>query len=186
VAFTGLQTGSAGASWESLVVSQPKVQLGDAAALSDLTLVVHGPMEGYGTEAAVTVELNAGEMGHVEAQIGMMYDPSSGKFYAAVSDGSAWLKTDALAVELSGISYMGSTLSIDTVSLAIPPARIEGQISGVTMGGGNPANFEQAWIRYLPDPAAGGSFNGIQFTVEKAGGQYLLTTQALLTPVAQK
>jgi hypothetical protein len=186
VAFTGLETGSAGMCWDSVVVMQPKVQLGEAATLSDLTLTVYGPDQGYGAEAGVRVELNAGDLGHFEGQIGMMYDPSSGKFYAAMSDGSATFSTNALQVQLSGISYMGSTLTIDTISVALPPLRIEGEISGVSAGGGSAVNFEQAWIRYLPDPAAGGSFQGVQFTVQKADGSYLVTSQTLLTPVAQK
>jgi len=186
VAVSGLQTGSSGMSWDALTVSQPEVKLGNAATLSDLTLIVHGPSEGYATEGGVSVELNAGDLGHAEAQIGLMYDPSSGKFYAALSNGSVSLTTDAFSVQLSGISYMGSTLNIDTVSLAVPPLRLEGEIAGVTVGGGNAVDFQQAWIRYLPDPAAGGAFSGVQFTVQKANGSYLVTSQALVTPVASK
>jgi len=186
VAVSGLKTGGPGLSWDALTVSQPEVRLGNATTLSDLTLIVHGPSEGYATEGGVSVEINAGDLGHAEAQIGLMYDPSSGKFYAALSNGSASLTTGAFSVELSGISYMGSTLNIDTVSLAVPPLRLEGEISGVTVGGGNAVDFQQAWIRYLPDPAAGGAFNGVQFTVQKADGSYLVTTQALVTPVAAK
>jgi hypothetical protein len=186
VAVSGLQVGSAGTSWDALSVNQPKMQLGNAATLSDLTLIVHGPAEGYATEGGVRVELNAGNLGNAEAQIGLMYDPSSGKFYAALSNGSATLKTDAFSVELTGISYMGSTLNIDTVSIAVPSLRLQGEIAGVTVGGNSAVDFQQAWVRYLPDPAAGGAFNGLQVTVQKDNGAYLLTTQALVTPVAKK
>jgi hypothetical protein len=186
VNVSGFQTGSSGMSWDAVTVMQPKVQLGSAGTLSDLTLIVHGPIEGYATEGAVTVEINAGDLGSVQAEIGMMYDPSSGQFLAALTNGSASLTTDAFAVQLSGISYMGSTLSIDTVDIALPKLRIEGQISGVTVGGGGAVEFQQAWIRYLPDPQAGGSFGWVQFTVQKVDGSYLIGTQALVTPVAQK
>jgi len=186
VAVNGLQMGSAGTTWDTLSVNQPEMQLGEAATLSDLTLIVHGPSQGYATEGGVTVNITAGDLGSVEAQIGLMYDPSSGKFYAALSNGSATLTTNAFSVQLAGISYMGSTLNIDTVSVAVPSLRLEGEISGVTVGGGSAVDFQQAWVRYLPDPAAGGSFNGVQFSVQKANGTYLVTTQALLTPVAKK
>jgi hypothetical protein len=184
VNVTGFQSGSAGMSWDALTAYYPEVQLGDAASLSDLNLIVHGPESGYGAEASVRVEMNVGDLGHVEGNIGMMYDPSSGKFYAAMSDGSATLSTDALQVELSGISYMGSVMTIDSVTFALPAARIDGEIAGVSAGGGGGMDFEQAWIRYLPDPAAGGAFNGVQVTLQKAQGSYLITTQTLLTPVA--
>jgi len=184
VNVTGFQTGSSGMSWDVLTAYYPELQLGNAASLSDLTLIVHGPEGGYGAEAGVRVEMNAGDLGHVEGSIGMMYDPSSGKFYGAMGDGSATLSTDALQVELSGISYMGSTLTIDSVTFALPAARIDGEIAGVSAGGGEGMDFEQAWIRYLPDPAAGGAFQGVQFTLQKAEGSYLITTQTLLTPVA--
>jgi hypothetical protein len=186
VALSGLQTGSTGLTWDSLTMSQPQVQLGENAALSDLTLVVHGPSQGYAAEGGVRVELSAGELGSAEAQIGLMYDPSSGKFYAALVNGTASLTTDNLSVELSGISYMGSTLSIDTVTISSPTLRIDGQISGVTVGGGSGVDFQEAWVRYLPDPAAGGSFNGVMFKVQKSDGSYLVTTQALVTPVAKQ
>jgi hypothetical protein len=186
IAVSGFQTGSSGMSWDALTVSGPEVQLGNAATLSDLTLIVHGPSEGYVAEGGVRVELNAGDMGHAEAQIGLMYDPSSGKFYAALSDGSASLTTAAFTVQLAGISYSGSTLNIDTVSIVVPSLRLEGEISGVTVGGGSAVDFEQAWVRYMADPAAGGSFKGVQLTVQKADGSYLITTQTLITPVARK
>jgi hypothetical protein len=186
ISISGLQLGSSGTNWEGVTAYYPEVQLGDATTLSDLTLIVHGPSESYGTEGSVRVEVKAGDLGSVEGQIAMMYDPSSGKFYAALSDGSATFSTDSMQVQLSGISYAGSTLTIDTVSIAVPPLRLEGEIAGVTVGGGAPVDFQQAWIRYVPDPAAGGSFNGVQVTVEKAGESYLITTQAMLTPVAQK
>jgi hypothetical protein len=186
VAVNGLQVGSKGTSWDALSVNQPKVQLGNGATLSDLTLIVHGPAQGYATEGGVRVELNAGDLGTAEAQIGLMYDPSSGKFYAALSDGSITLTTDAFSAQLTGISYMGSTLNIDTVSIALPKLRIQGEMSGVTVGGNSAVDFQEAWVRYLPDPNAGGSFNGIQVTVQKAEGSYLVTTQALVTPVAKK
>jgi hypothetical protein len=186
IAVSGFQFGSSGMDWDALTVSRPEMQLGNGATLSDLTLIVHGPSEGYATEGGVRVELNAGDLGHAEAQIGLMYDPSSGKFYAALSNGSATLTTDAFSVQLDGISYVGSTLIIDTVTIAVPPLRLEGEITGVTVGGGNAVDFQQAWISYLPDPAAGGAFKGVQFTVQKADGSYLVTTQALVTPVAAK
>jgi hypothetical protein len=186
LAVSGLQVGSSGTNWQGLTVFYPEVQLGDATTLSDLTLIVHGPDESYGTEGSVRVEVKAGDLGSVEGQIALTYDPSSGEFHGFMSDGSATLATDNLQVQMSGISYVGSTLTIDTVSIAMPALRLEGEIAGVTMGGGNPADFEQAWVRYLPDPAAGGSFNGVQVTLQKVDGSYLITTQTLLTPVAKE
>jgi hypothetical protein len=184
VTISGLQTGSAGTSWQGVTVSYPEVPLGNAATLSDLTLVVHGPAEGYGTEGSVVVEVNLGDLGHVQGQIGLMYDPASGKFYSAMTDGSATLSTDAMQVELSGINYVGSTLTIDAITIALPDLRVEGEISGVSVAGGSGIGFQQAWVRYVPDPAAGGSFNGVQLTVQKVDGSYLLTTQTLVTPGA--
>jgi hypothetical protein len=186
VDISGLQAGSSGTSWDSLTVHYPEVQLGNAATLSDLTLIVGGPSENFGTQGGVRVAVNLGDLGSVEGQIALMYDPSSGKFYSAMSDGSATLTTDAMQVQLSGINYVGSTLTIDTVSIAMPSLRIDGEISGITVEPGSGIDFQQAWVRYLPDPAAGGSFNGVQFTVQKAEGSYLITTQTLLTPVAKK
>jgi hypothetical protein len=186
IAVNGVEVSSAGTKWDSLSVDQPEVKLGNNATLSDLTLIVHGPNEGYATEGGVHVQVSAGDLGSVEAQIGLMYDPSSGKFYAALSNGSATLTTNAFSVQLSGISYMGSTLSIDTVNISVPSLRLEGEISGVTVGGGSAVDFQQAWIRYLTDPAAGGSLKGVQFSVQKANGSYVVTTQALVTPTAKQ
>jgi hypothetical protein len=185
LAVTGLQLGSSGTAWDALTISQPTMSLGSATTLSDLTLIVHGPSQGYATEGEVMVELNAGDLGHAEAQLGLMYDPSSGKFYAGMSNGSATLTTDAMTVQLSGISYMGSTLSIDTVNISAPSLRLEGELSGVTVGGNNAVDFQQAWVRYGADPAASGSSNGVQVTVQKADGSYLVTTQTLVTPAAK-
>jgi hypothetical protein len=186
VGISGLKTGSSGMDWDTVTVSQPEVQLGSSATLSDLALIVHGPSAGYATEGAVTVELNAGDLGSVQADIGLMYDPSSGQFLAALSNGSASLTTDAFTVQLSGISYMGSTLSIDTVDILLPGLRIEGQISGVTVGGDSAVDFQQAYVLYRPDPAAGGSFQGVQFAVQKVGGSYVVSTQVLLTPGSEQ
>jgi hypothetical protein len=184
VSLSGIQTGSSGMSFDALTVSQPTVQLGNNATLSDLTLIVHGPSEGYGAEAGMHVTLSAGDLGSAEAQIGMMYDPSSGKFYAALSNGTATLTTDAFQAQLSGISYMGSTLSIDTVNVTVPSMNLEGEMTGVTVGGATAVDFQQAWVRYLSDPASEGSFRGVQFAVQKVDGSYLVSTQTLLTPQA--
>jgi hypothetical protein len=186
VDVSGLQAGSSGMSWDAVTVTQPQVKLGNAGALSDLTLMVYGPSEGFATKGSVTVELNAGDLGSAQADIGLMYDPSSGQFLAAMSNGSASLTTDALSVNLSGISYMGSTLSIDTVDIMLPAQRIEGQIQGVTVGGDSAVAFQQAWVRYLPDPEAGGAFNGVQVSVQRVDGSYLFTTQTMVTPGGQK
>jgi len=182
VDVNGFQTGSAGMSFDSLTISGPEVQLGNAAKLSDLTLIVHGPAEGYATEGAVTVELKAGDLASAQAQIGLMYDPYTRQFVTAMGNGSASVTTDALTIQLSGISYIGSTLNIDAIDFALPGMNIDGQISGVTMGGGSALSFEQAWLRYVPDPAAGGSFNGTQVSIQHVDGSYLVTSQVLLTP----
>lgn len=183
--LSGVNISPRGLDFDALTVQQRGLMAGQAAALRDLQLVIRGPSGAYATEGSVVVQLNAGGLAQAEAKISLMYEPTTGKFVANVSEGSAWLRTEALTVELSGITYSGSTLQIEKIALAVPPARLSGEISGIVVGGGGIA-FQEAWLRYTPDPAAGGAFSGLAFGVENVEGAYVFTTQATIKPAVQQ
>ncbi len=184
--LSGVNISSRGLDFDAVTVQQRGLVAGQAAALRDLQLVIRGPSGAYATEASVVVQLNAGGLAQAEAKISLMYEPTTGKFVANVSEGSAWLRTEALTVELSGITYSGSTLQIETIALAVPAARLSGELSGIVIGGGAGISFQEAWLRYIPDPAAGGAFSGLAFGVENVEGAYVFTTQATIKPAAAR
>ena len=176
--ISGLELAYGRADWDAFVLAQDQaMKLGDAATISGLQVSVAGASQGYSTQASGQFELNAGSLAHAAGTVQSTYDPSTGQTSLAFTDMSASFETSALSLALTGMSYQGSTLTIANAAVKAPPLRLEGAVSDITIGGGNPTSFSEAQLRYGPDPNAGGGFGGFELTVTNASGGYTVTTQ---------
>jgi len=104
------------------------------------------------------------------------YDPATGQTSLAFTDMSASVTTDALSVELTGMSYQGSTLTIANAAVKSPPLRLGGAVSDITIGGGKATGFSAAQLKYGPNPNAG-ALSGFELTVTNAPEGLTVTTQ---------
>ena len=186
--ISGLGVANGQADWDSFVLAQDQaMKLGDAATISGLEVNVAGPSQGYSVSTSGQFEINAGNLAHAAGTVQSTYDPSTGQTSLAITDMSASFETSALSLALTGMSYQDSTLTIENAAVKAPPLRMEGAVSNITIGGGNPTNFSAAQVKFAPNSNANGGFGGFELTLTNAPGGYTVTTQTTMgSPVASQ
>jgi hypothetical protein len=177
--LSGFTVSAAGTDWNAITLSRDTVTLGEAVELSDLNLTVAGPSGSYAGGASATVDLNAGDTAHVGGEIQAIYNPNTGQLDVMFNDGTAWVKTDAVNVELQGVHTGDSGVAIDTVLITSPVAGLDVTVSGVTMGGTDGASFQEARIKVTP--TGEGPSKGFETVVTNTGAGYTVTTTSTFT-----
>jgi hypothetical protein len=175
--LTGFEFAGGQADWDMLNASRSEMKLGNVVTLSDMQVNVAGPSAGFKTEASMNVAVDIGQLAHAEGQLVAVNDPATGQSERALRDGSAWLNTLPVSVQVTGVNQQGSTVTIDSAAFMVPPIGLEGEVNGITFGGSGATGFSDARLKYTPNPSAGGAFGGFEITLTQAdGGGYTMTT----------
>ncbi len=172
--LTGFTITSAGPDWDALTVSRDDVKLGEAVTISDLQLTVGGPSASFASQASAQVALALGDLAYAGGQVEAVYDPATGQVNLLLSDGNAWVKTNALSIELQGIHTGDSGTTVDTLLITSPPIGLEVTMNGVTVGGTGGLDFQEARVKVTP--AGGGPSKGFETVITNSGGTYTVTT----------
>lgn len=183
VRIDGLTVADGNATWEALAWYGREFNLGNAVTLSDNLVVIPGPGStnaGAGG-ATTTFAIKAGDLAQTNGQLVFARDPATGQPALALRNGSAVLGTDAWNLAVNGVNVGPNGATVDTVQMTLAPLNLQAQVTGVAMGGSSGMTFDQARVRYLPDPAAGNTaIAGFELVIDSTEGGYIVTTTTLV------
>ena len=188
VTVNGLQTGSAGTSWDSMVVAQSpgaELKAGSVASLSDIKLSVPGA----GSEQAATVSanfaFNAGEIAHLEGTAIGVKDRTGGPSGIALQDTFASIQIPGWGLQFEGINSVQGGVKVDNIAFAAEPIHLTAELTGVTIGAGGGMTFDEAQVTFMPGEDGQPAPGAFQMTMTKSDAGYVLTTTSLL-PIAAR
>ncbi len=183
VRVDGFSVADGNASWEALAWYGREFNLGNAVTLSDNLVVIPGPGStnaGAGG-ATTTFTIKAGDLAQTNGQLVFARDPATGQPALALRNGSAVLGTAAWNLAVNGVNAGPNGTTVDTVQMTLAPLNLQAQVTGVAMSQGSAVTFDQARVRYLPDPAAGASaIAGFELVIDSTEAGYIVTTTTLV------
>ncbi len=183
VRVDGFSVADGNASWEALAWYGREFNLGNAVTLSDNLVVIPGPGStnaGAGG-ATTTFTITAGDLAQTGGQLVLTRDPATGQPALALRNGSAVLGTAAWSLAANGINVGPEGATVDTVQMSLAPLNLQAQVTGVAVSAGSAVTFDQARVRYLPDPAAGATaIAGFELVIDSTEAGYIVTTTTLV------
>jgi hypothetical protein len=183
VRVDGFTVADGSATWEALAWYGREFNLGDAVTLSDNLVVIPGPgSENAGAGGATTTfAIKAGDLAQIDGQLILARDPATGQPALVLRNGSAVLGTAAWSLAASGVNVGPQGATVDTVQMTLAPLNLQAQVSGVAVSGDSGMTFDQARVRYLPDPAAGATaIGGFELVIDSTEAGYIVTTTTLV------
>jgi hypothetical protein len=183
VRVDGFTVADGNATWEALAWYGREFNLGNAVTLSDNLVVIPGPGSanaGAGG-ATTTFAVKAGDLAQTNGQLVFARDPATGQPALALRNGSAVLGTAAWNLTVSGVNAGPNGTTVDAVQMTLAPLNLQAQVTGVAVSEGSAVTFDQARVRYLPDPAAGATaIGGFELVIDSTDAGYIVTTTTLL------
>jgi hypothetical protein len=183
VRVDGFAVAEGNATWEALAWYGREFNLGDAVTLSDNLVVIPGPGSanaGAGG-ATTTFTVKAGDLAQTNGQLVFTRDPATGQPALTLRNGSAVLGTAAWNLAVSGVNAGQNGATVDTVQMTLAPLNLQAQVTGVAVSEGSGVTFDQARVRYLPDPAAGNTaIGGFELVIDSTEAGYIVTTTTLV------
>lgn len=183
VRVDGFTIADGNASWEALAWYGREFNLGNALTLTDSLVVVPGPGSanaGAGG-AMTTLTLKAGDLGQTSGQLVYALDPATGQPALVLRNGSAVLGAAGWNLAVSGVNAGPQGATVDAVQMTLAPLNLQAQVTGVTVSPGSAMTFDQARVRYLPDPTANSTaVGGFEMVIDSSDAGYVVTTTTLL------
>jgi hypothetical protein len=183
VRVDGFSVAEGNATWEALAWYGREFNLGNAVTLSDNLVVIPGPGSanaGAGG-ATTTFTIAAGDLAQTNGQLVFTRDPATGQPALALRNGSAVLGTAAWNLAVEGVNAGPQGTTVDTLQMTLAPLNLQAQVTGVAMSEGSGMTFDQARVRYLPDPAAGATaIGGFELVIDSTEAGYVVTTTTLV------
>jgi hypothetical protein len=183
VRIDGFSVAEGNATWEALAWYGREFNLGNAVTLSDNLVVIPGPGSsnaGAGG-ATTTFAIKAGDLAQTNGQLVFARDQATGQPALVLRNGSAVLGTAAWNLTFDGVNVGPQGATVDAVQMTLAPLSLQAQVTGVAMDESSGMSFDQARVRYLPDPAAGATaIGGFELVIDSTEAGYIVTTTTLV------
>lgn len=183
VRVDGFAVADGNATWEALAWYGREFNLGNAVTLSDNLVVIPGPGStnaGAGG-ATTTFEVNAGDLAQTGGQLVFTRDPATGQPVLTLRNGSAAFGVAGWNMAVSGVNTSPNGATVDSVQMTAAPLNLQAQVTGVAVDDSSGVTFDQARVRYLPDPAVRNTaIAGFELVIDSTEAGYIVSTTTLV------
>lgn len=183
VRIEGFTLADGNATWEALAWYGREFNLGDVLTLSNNLIVVPGPGSANAGSGGATTnfKLQVGDLGQTGGQLVFAIDPATGQPALALRSGSAVLGVAGWNLAVNGINAGPSGAAVGDVTLTAEPLGVQAQVTGLEVNDSSGVTFDQARVRYLPDPAAGSAgVAGFELVIDSTEAGYIVSTTTLV------
>jgi hypothetical protein len=174
--------------WNALTVSQPQIMLGNLGSVTGLKVTIGGPSSGYTSDATAQYTFNLGQLYSTQGQVTASHNGATQQTSFAIKDASSSVNLPGWKFTTTGVNFANGTYSVDSVKFGSEVINLQGEFTNVTFSPGAAPTFDKAQIRYIPtqQPGTQSAFGGIEFTITRTDGGYVVGTNTLLTSATAK
>ncbi len=169
--------------WDSFTLAQEKVLLGNAGTLSNVQVQVAGPSANYSTKASMNYALNPGPV-QANGQFTAVYNGLTRQTNYALNNANFVLSGNGWKAGFGGLNYQPTGMHFDTIAFGTA-SNLSGGVTNLQVSPAGVVSFDQAFVRYLPDPATvqGKSpIAGWEVVITPTSAGYVISTNTLVAP----